>query len=223
MQRAIAATEGTKQAGAVARLAFVGKLLLFSVVMLGAIGVSGHLVGDPMTRPPFYIPLWLPTGIGIGVLLVGGLRYWLGIPFWFWGFALFGLIFSTAKGVSLVEAWGFYAGIVGVAVIILGEVFFAYWLVRPHVTVSPGEPLVTRAAIPRLVGSLVFASMIGKLTLVLYFIVTTWTNADSQLIWYFWGKHVLGDVLGMLLVMPLILAFGRWRAERRLSIAGAER
>lgn len=75
MQHAIAATEGTKQAGKLAGLVFVGKLLLFSVVMLLAMGVSGHLVGDPVTSPPFYVPLWLPTGIGLGVFLVGGLRY----------------------------------------------------------------------------------------------------------------------------------------------------
>jgi hypothetical protein len=83
----------------------------------------------------------------------------------------------------------------------------------PEPSPAPGEPLFTRAAIPRLVASIVFASMIGKLTLLLYLIATTWTNADSQLIWSFWGKHVLGDVLGVLLVPPLILAFGRWRGE----------
>jgi len=54
-------------------------------------------------------------------------------------------------------------------------------------------------------------------TLCLYFVATTWTNADPQVIWYYWGKHVLGDVLGIVLVTPVILAFGRWRGERRLE------
>ncbi len=223
MQHAIAARVGAKKVRKQGRLVYFGTLILIGTAMFLAVVMSGFLTGNTVTSPPLFVPIWLPTGLGLGILLVGGLRYWWGIPLWGVVLGLLAMVLTPASDRWLVNAWSIAGPILGVSLLILGEVLLIYFLARAHVRSTPGEPLFERAAIVRLLGLAVFGAMLGKAAFVSYLSVTTWYGEDSEMVWSFWGKHVLGDVIGILLLTPWILFGARWLAERRLEKAEVRR
>jgi signal transduction histidine kinase len=146
--------------------------------------------------------VWLPVGVGIAFLYVGGLRYWPGV--------LIGdLLANDYAALPLGSALGQTSGNVL-------EILAATLLLRK--LVPGGDPLASVGDLARMlvaigVGTAVSAT-IGSLSLLLGGVIA----ADAlQGVWRTWW---LGDASGALIVLPLALAWAqlpsrswwRWRA-----------
>jgi signal transduction histidine kinase len=144
--------------------------------------------------------VWLPVGVGIAFLCVGGLRYWPG--------ALVGdLLANNYSTLPVGSAVGQSCGN-------LLEVMVAAALIRT--LVPGGEPLDSVRRLGRLllalgVGTLVSAS-VGMLSLRLGGVITS--DAIPRL----WRTWWLGDLCGALIVVTLVLAWHRPPSPREWLI-----
>jgi signal transduction histidine kinase len=133
--------------------------------------------------------VWLPVGIGISGLYLGGLRLWVGV-------ALGDLLANDYATLPLGSALGQTCGNV------LEVLLVAFLL---HRLVPRGSPIGSIRALGRMVlaiaaGTAVSAS-IGSLSLLLGGVITTGALAS---VWRTWW---LGDSSGALIVVPLALAW----------------
>ncbi len=150
--------------------------------------------------------LWLPVGVGVAFLYLGGLRYWPGV--------LIGDLFANNYATLPVgSALGQTCGN-------LLEVILATVLIRRFV--RRGSPLDSVSGVGWLVvaiaaGTAVSAT-VGALSLLLGDVIT-WQAAPT--VWRTWW---LGDSSGALIVVPLALAWyrpvvRRWQRGRGLEAA----
>ena len=148
--------------------------------------------------------LWLPVGIGIAFLYLGGLRYWPGV--------LIGDLFANNyMALPVGSAMGQTCGNVL-------EVLLATVLLRR--LVRRGSPLDSVAGVGWLVLAIAvgtaLSATVGALSL-LFGNVITWQSLPR--VWRTWW---LGDSSGALIVVPLALAWyraklRRWQPERGLE------
>ncbi len=135
--------------------------------------------------------VWLPAGVGIAFLALGGLELWPGV--------LLGDLLANEYGtIPIGSALGQTVGNVL-------EVMLAAWLIRK--ALRRDNPLATVTDVGRIVGAIAagtaLSASIGGVSLLLGGV----TGADDFLtVWRTWW---LGDFIGALIVVPLALAW--WR------------
>ena len=140
---------------------------------------------------PVAAVVWLPVGVGIAFLYLGGLQYWPGV--------LIGdLLANDYTALPLGSAIGQTCGNVL-------EVLVATILLRR--LVPNGDPLMTVRGLGRMLVAIaagtVVSATVGSCSLLLGDVITT---ADLGRVWRTWW---LGDASGALIVLPLALAWGR--------------
>lgn len=153
------------------------------------IGLLQALVNDQVT------PLWPPTGVAVLALLLGGLKMWPGI-------ALGAFVANstlTDLGATVLITSGNTIGPV-VAYLLLRRVGFRQELDRTR-------DALALVFLGGLVGMAVSAS-IGSGTLLLVGAI------DGALFWTTWMVWWTGDALGVLVVVPIALAFRSLRLRK---------
>jgi signal transduction histidine kinase len=150
--------------------------------------------------------MWLPVGVAIAFLYIGGWRYWPGV--------LIGdLLANDYDKLPLGSALGQTCGN-------LLEVFIAVWLMRR--LIRDGEPLQTVANLGRMLGALAVgvavSATIGALSLRLGGVIET---AGVPTVWRTWW---LGDFCGAVVIVPLAVAWHRappraWWRSRAVELA----
>ena len=135
--------------------------------------------------------LWLPVGVGIAFLSLGGLRFWPGV--------LVGdLLANDYSTLPLGSAFGQTCGN-------MLEILVAALLIRR--LLQRGSPLESVGGLGGLLGALAAATAIsatvGPLSLLLGGVVNSGDMAD---VWRTWW---LGDFTGALVVVPLAIAWSR--------------
>ncbi len=148
-------------------------------------------------------PVWPPSGIALAALLLGGPRLAAGV---FVGAFAANLVTFLGNGAA---AWTAAAASVLIAVGNLAEAGLAAWLsrrfIRGELTDAPQGAYVFAAAV--LVAAAVSASS-GVTTLVALDIIP---RAIAATVWLTWW---LGDVIGLLVIAPLLLQLRQWRPSR---------
>ena len=184
------------------RARYVLGVLSLAVLYRGAaeIGYTLQFAG------PVAAIVWLPVGVGIAFLYVGGLRYWPGV--------LIGdLLANDYAALPLGSALGQTSGNVL-------EILAVTLLLRK--LVPRGDPLASVTDLARMlvaiaVGTAVSAT-IGSLSLLLGDVIG---GDEVPRVWRTWW---LGDASGALIVLPLALAWARlpsrtWWRRRGLEVA----
>lgn len=152
--------------------------------------------------------VWPASGIALAALLLGGRQYWLAV-------AIGAFAANYITGAPLITSLGIAAGNSGAA--LLGVVMlrkvpgFDHSLSRVRDVVA----LILIAA----VSSTIVSATIGVSVLMLSGIVQPGAFGDTWRAWW------VGDTIGDLVVAPLILVWGTWKAQstslRRLAEASA--
>jgi signal transduction histidine kinase len=135
--------------------------------------------------------MWLPVGIAIAFLYIGGWRYWPGV--------LVGDLLANDYGtLPLGSALGQTCGN-------LLEVLLAVWLMRR--LIHDGAPLATVGNLGRMLGAIAagvaVSASVGALSLRLGGVIE---SAEVRTTWRTWW---LGDFCGAVIVVPLALAWHR--------------
>jgi signal transduction histidine kinase len=135
--------------------------------------------------------VWLPVGVAIAFLCVGGLRFWPGV--------LIGdLLANNYSTLPLGSAIGQTLGN-------MLEVLVSAWLIRR--LMQRGSPLDTVDDLARMLAALVagtaISAIVGPVSLRLGNVITTHALPD---VWRTWW---LGDLCGAIVVVPLVLAWYR--------------
>jgi integral membrane sensor domain MASE1 len=186
---------------------------LLLVLSLAAIYLVTARLGLALALPPAEkaVAVWPPSGIALAALLILGYRLWPGIALGaflanFWDF------FDPSNQFSLLGHLAVSGGIALSSTLqpLLGAYLLRRWLGRESPLAGPGP--VFRFIGVGLLMCLVGAS-IGVATLYLAGFAPL---GDYGLNWWTWW---LGDVMGVLLVTPLVLAWREgpgvaWRPER---------
>ncbi|GAB3010291.1 MASE1 domain-containing protein [Saccharothrix stipae] len=166
----------------------LGRYVLHLAVVAGAyyvgagIGLLQALVNDQVT------PLWPPTGVAVLALLLGGMKLWPGIAL-----GAFAVNFTlTDLGATILISAGNTLGPV-VAYLLLKRVGFRLEMDRTRDALA----LVLLAG---LVGMAVSAT-IGSGTLLVTGVI------DGASFWSTWTVWWTGDALGVLVLVPIVLAF----------------
>ena len=158
------------------------------------IGLSEALVRDQVT------PLWPPTGIAVAALLLGGLRLWPGI-------ALGAFLVNATLGPSIAT----------VLLITTGNALApvcAYYLLR-KVGFRPELDRMRDAVVLVFLGA--FAGMLVSATVGTAALVSSGALAREDF-WSTWSVWWAGDAMGVLIVVPLVLAIRTrtsWRTTPR--------
>jgi signal transduction histidine kinase len=162
-----------------------------------ALGIIYHLaarLGLLMANvQPNTSPVWPPTGIAIAALLLFGIRYWPGVTLG----VIFGYFFNNnALNISIGLAIGNTLEAVAAAVFLKRFPGFNNSLVRVQD--------VIRLAIFGALATTISAT-VGVITLLL-------AGSDIQpYVWTIWLTWWIGDLLGVLVITPLLLAwFTNW-------------
>ncbi|MGR9115811.1 MAG: EAL domain-containing protein [Gammaproteobacteria bacterium] len=135
---------------------------------------------------------WIPGGVGLAALLIGGKKLWPGI---FTGAILAGLIVENSLGVSFFLALGNTL-----------ESLFAAWFLQCRKNFSndlTGPHDFLLLALAAAFGSSVSA-LLGPLTLLLSGYLTQQTIVSNMMHWW------QGDTLGILLGTPIVLVWRQW-------------
>jgi signal transduction histidine kinase len=181
-------------------LAEVGQLGLRYPLGVGAAAVAyygaAHLSFAFNFAGPVAAIIWLPVGVGIAFLYLGGLRLWPGVAI---GDVLVNNYSALPLGSALGQSFGN-----------LLEVVVACVLIR-----RLGRGRAPFAGVGSLAGGLVaiavgtaVSATVGAVSLRLGHVITT---AAAPQVWRTWW---LGDASGALVVVPLALAW--WRVPRRV-------
>jgi integral membrane sensor domain MASE1 len=158
---------------------------------LGArVGLLQALVNDQVT------PLWPPTGVAVLALLLGGLRLWPGIALG--AFAVNSALTDVGSTV-LITVGNTLAPVV--AYLLLKRVGFRRELDRTR-------DALALVVLGGLVGMVVSAT-IGSGTLLVRGVI------DGSLFWSTWTVWWTGDALGVLVFVPMVLAFRSVRLRHR--------
>ena len=177
----------TDAAPRAARLRYAGGVLLIAVLyFLGAqLGAYLAFVERSVT------PVWPPSGIALGMLLLLGVRYWPGVAL----AILLETIVGSASPLSMV-----LISIGNTAVAVGSAVVLQRWTLGQSPLASPDGAL--RLIIVALLGPVVGAGL-G--------VIALWAGdgISSAAILNVWRVWWLGDVLGVLLFAPFILAWAR--------------
>jgi signal transduction histidine kinase len=150
-------------------------------------------------------PVWPPTGIGLAALLILGSRYWPGIT-------LGVLLGSLLTGAPLNLAVGMSIGNTLEAVVAVYCLDKIVGLHRDMDRIRDVVGLVLVALICTIIGA-----SFGTTTLMLT------GNGDWQSFWAIWFTWWIGDLLGALVVAPLLLTWRSLpagRANRRAFVEG---
>ncbi|SHH01514.1 CHASE domain-containing protein [Massilia sp. CF038] len=165
-------------------------------------------------------PVWPPSGLAFGALLIGGLRLWPGV---FIGAVVANMVVFYANGV----AQGAHALLISAAIAAgnTGEAVLGAWLLRR--TAGDTTPLTQLQQVYKfaIIGACACAvsALVGSSALLFGNIVPV------GLIWTVLGTWWLGDVVGVLVLAPLVIAWRQagggslralLRAEALLSLAG---
>jgi signal transduction histidine kinase len=150
--------------------------------------------------------VWLPVGVGIAFLYLGGIRFWPGVVI---GDLLVNNYGTLPVGSALAQSVGNVL-----------EVIVAAWLLR---RMCPrDEPLGSLRA----VFSALAALAIGTLVSATVGSVASWLGGvvDAHSLPYVWRTWWLGDFSGAIVVVPLVLSWSTlparpWHRERLISAA----
>ncbi|HEY0061903.1 MAG TPA: CHASE domain-containing protein [Telluria sp.] len=148
-------------------------------------------------------PVWPPSGIAFGALLIGGLRLWPGV---FLGAMVANMVVFYANGV----AQGGAALLVSAAIAAgnTGEALIGAWLLRraagPQVPLTQLQQVYKFAIITAC--ACAFSALVGSTALLAGKIVPV------TVIWTVFVTWWLGDVVGVLVLAPLVVA---WRHANR--------
>ncbi|MFI8437257.1 MASE1 domain-containing protein [Streptomyces sp. NPDC079020] len=177
------------------RAVAVAQILGVAAVYYGS-GRLG-LLREVVVQGAIVTPLWPPTGVALGALLILGTRIWPGI-------ALGALLTITATGGSVTfSGLGIVAGNTVAplcAYLMLRRVDFRVDLAR----LRDGIMLVLLGAF---VGMLI-SSTVGSVALLLS------GKLPASSFWLVWSSWWAGDAMGVLVVTPLLLVLRRARLPR---------
>jgi signal transduction histidine kinase len=179
----------------------------FGVVALAAVYYAAAQVGYALDfSGPVAAILWLPVGVGIAFLSLGGLRFWPGV--------LVGdLLANDYSTLPLGSAFGQTCGN-------MLEVLVAAVLIRR--LLQRGSPLESVHGLAGLLGALAagtaISAAVGPTSLLLGGVVN---SAEVVDVWRTWW---LGDFTGALVVVPLAIAWSRplpprWSRGRSVEAA----
>lgn len=141
-------------------------------------------------------PVWPPTGIGLAALLIFGYRLWPGISLGVMvGSLLTGAPFSLALGITI-----------GNTLEALVAVYLLKKIVGLHSELDRIQDVVGLLLVS-LAGTMIGAS-IGTITLMLT------GNGAWQNFWAIWVTWWIGDLLGALVVAPMLLTWIPFRSAR---------
>jgi signal transduction histidine kinase len=166
-----------------------GRYLVGVLALAGAYYAAAKLGSELEFSGPVAAIIWVPAGVGIAVLSLGGLRFWPGV--------LIGdLLANDYSLLPLGSALGQTAGN-------MAEVLVASLLIRR--LVARGSPLDSLGGIARLLGTIAAATAIsatvGPLSLWVGDVISGSTLPKVARTWW------LGDATGALIVIPLALAW----------------
>jgi signal transduction histidine kinase len=180
---------------------YVLGVALVAALYFGA-AKAGYVAGF---SGPVAAIVWLPVGVGIACLYLGGPQLWPGVVL---GDLLANSYASLPVGVAISQTCG------NLAEVLLAAVLLRRWVGQHRAPIGNlgalGRVLLALAA-----GTLVSAT-VGALALGLGDVAET---REIPVIWRTWW---LGDLSGALLVVPLVLAWHRpparrWLNERRME------
>jgi integral membrane sensor domain MASE1 len=150
-------------------------------------------------------PVWPPTGIALAALFILGYRYWPGITLSvLLGSILTGAPVNLAIGMSL-----------GNTLEVLTAVYLLKKVVGLHQEIDRIQDVVGLVFIS--LACTTIGASIGTLTLMLT------GNGEWQNFWPIWTTWWIGDLLGALVITPVLLtwmAFPRIRMNRRAYVEG---
>ncbi|WP_340374104.1 MASE1 domain-containing protein [Streptomyces sp. SS7] len=161
----------------------------------GRLGLIRRLVVDGAV----FTPIWPPTGVAVASLLILGLRAWPGIAL---GVLLVILSITTLRPLALVNVVGNTAAPV-CAYLLLRRVGFRSDLAR----LRDGLALVFLAALT----AMLLSASVGVGLLILT------DRLDAQSFWPVWLGWWVGDVMGVLIVTPVLLLLRTARRPLLLS------
>jgi signal transduction histidine kinase len=143
-------------------------------------------------------PVWPPTGIALAALLIFGVKYWPGI-------SLGVFVGSLSQGTNLDVAVGMTIGntLEALAGAVLLKRFFSFQNSMDHVRDVVGLMVVS-----------IFVSMISATIGTMTLLLTGNTSAGFIDIWPTWW---IGDLLGALVVAPVVLVWVKLPASRARS------
>jgi signal transduction histidine kinase len=178
-----------------------GRYLLKLMVLVAAYYVAAHVGYAFQFSGPVAAIVWLPVGVGIAFLYVGGIRFWPGV-------VIGDLLVNNYSTLPVGSALGQSVGN-------LLEVLVAVVLMR---RLCPrAEPL---ASLPG-VGGMAAAILCGTLVSATIGSLCSWLGGviGGHSLPYVWRTWWLGDLSGALIVVPLALAWSSlparpWRRAR---------
>ena len=173
--------------------------------------VAAHIGYAFQFAGPVAAVVWLPVGVGIAALYLGGLRFW---PAVLLGDLLVNNYMALPAGCAVVQSFGN-----------LLEILVAAGLIRrlqPH-----GSPLETVAGTAVVVAGITagtaISAVIGTLSL------SAWGVVHQESLLRVWRTWWLGDFSGALIILPLAIAWwnrhsrdwlrGRWVEGAALMVA----
>jgi signal transduction histidine kinase len=181
-----------------ARPQFLSRRVCWTALLAAAYYGSAKLGYALDFSGPVAAVVWLPVGVGVAFLTVGGLAYWPG--------ALAGDLLANDYSVLPL------AGAFGQTVGNLAEVLVSAWLVRR--LLQAGPPFRRSVDVGRLLLALAvgpaLSAVVGPVSLALSGGITAHSLPSVMRTWS------LGDFCGVLVVVPLVLAWRRTPRRGRL-------
>src|SRR3954447_7860672 len=184
----LSAAVDTPHPGALPRPSWSGLRPLLSMAGLAAVYYAAAKVGYALEfSGPVAAVLWLPAGVGIAFLAVGGMWLWPGV-------LLGDLLVNDYGALPIGSALGQTCGNVA-------EVLLAAWLIRRAMRLGPpleGLSGLVRVLLAIAAGTALSATA-GTLSLVLGDVIS---RGEAPTVWRTWW---LGDFSGGLVLVPLAL------------------
>jgi PAS domain S-box-containing protein len=146
-------------------------------------------------------PLWPPAGLALFAFLLVGRRLWPGV-------ILGSLVLAYIEGIS----WGSTLVVAGAHV--LEAILGSYLLCAPRADFNFSMERIKDVLLLTGYGAIITA-LIGSITGALTLAVTGLGQWDEiRMLWFTWW---LGDVVGIIVVTPLLLVWRQWRQVRMAS------
>ena len=186
------AGEGVQSGRAAPGLIYAAQLLVLGAVYVGAgkLGIELRVAHGVIT------PVWAPTGLAIAALFLFGYRLWPAV-------AVGAVLTNATSGVSLATAAGIAVGNT------LEAAAGCFVLRRARVVAALERSRYVLALVAASLVATTVSATVGTLTLLASGNTSARTYGSDWLLWWF------GDVIGALLVTPLVLVWVRGRAFDR--------